>query len=416
MHESLETLLDLADIPGWTAKCLDVRTLSIFARASKRCAQLTVEVLAHLDWWIYVIGETQGDIGNPVARYRVSSDTWDVLPALPYPCCSSRSSMVVLEGQIYIFVAISNSDDAEVLLRCDPHRREWENLGVLPLLQIHHGELQAAVLDGFIYLVGYESRGQGCYHGPKIARFGNCGASYKWELLPPLNTRRSDFKLVAAAGAIYALGGWHDCDAFERYDPTTQQWESLEPLRNDGLKEAINAKYSDCITSLGTHIFVCEVGEECTVGMTHWYLSCSCWCYDCGAKTWTRGPPMPTIRRIAQLVSMNGIAYVIGGATKDIDADEESSFVVEGFIPCKFLRGRGRWKRLAETNYEAHQLAVALGNGKQLFGVGACNDDHEYILMECFMPDEGEGCWEALSPLPNMSPEGPTAAVAVPAM
>lgn len=56
----------------------------------------------------------------------------------------------------------------------------------------------------------------------------------EWRMLPPMKSKRCRLGVVALKGKLYAVGGYDGrffLKTVERYDPVTETWEEIAPMK-----------------------------------------------------------------------------------------------------------------------------------------------------------------------------------------
>lgn len=162
----------------------------------------------------------------------------------------------------------------------------------------------SAVVNGKIYAIGGRNK-EGLLSSVEV--YGK--DTGKWEKAEPMPTPRSGVQVTVLGGKIYAIGGSAgsetapngaaDTTAAERYDPTSGKWTvlpSMQTGRSLYRLAAANGKiYS--VGGSGDGTVLPDVEE-----------------YDPDSNTWAERQPMAEARMNFGLESIDGKLYAIGGS------------------------------------------------------------------------------------------------------
>ena len=118
-------------------------------------------------------------------------------------------------------------------------------------------------------------------------------------------------------GMIYVAGGSDGgySNKFSRYDPTTDQWETLPPMSTPRrfMSSAV----------LGGKFYAIGGKSNASTDLNNTEI------YDPVTNSWTPGPPLPSMSRSANSVSLNGKILLIGGGGSS-NLDECSNSILTG--------------------------------------------------------------------------------------
>ncbi|XP_059367190.1 kelch-like protein 42 isoform X3 [Carassius carassius] len=121
---------------------------------------------------------------------------------------------------------LANQDEPWSMLRYNELEQRWKPLANnLPQDMINVRGYGSAVLDNYLFIVGgYRMTSQEisvahCYNPCKN----------EWNHVAPLNQKRSNFKLLAVSGKLYAVGG-HCLSTVECYSPEQDWWTCVASL------------------------------------------------------------------------------------------------------------------------------------------------------------------------------------------
>jgi N-acetylneuraminic acid mutarotase len=145
----------------------------------------------------------------------------------------------VLDGRVYVIGGFDERNHRLASVEIyDPGTDEWVPGKDLPK---RRGAASAAVLDGRLYVAG------------GVLTSASATASLvvfdvrdnKWRPAAPMGTARSQLRLVAFGQHLYAVGGRDtgtSLTAVERYDPNSDRWRTLNPLREARAAAGVVAK------------------------------------------------------------------------------------------------------------------------------------------------------------------------------
>ncbi|XP_020382801.2 kelch repeat and BTB domain-containing protein 11 [Rhincodon typus] len=130
----------------------------------------------------------------------------------------------------------SEGEDEEAaarwLYRRDPSSESWERLSRLPEAVADARGCGLCTLYNYLFVAG-GLRGSGPRARPSDRLFSYNPATGGWSELRPMRQARSQLKLVALDGQLYAIGG--EClFSVERYDPRADRWSPAAPLPRGG--------------------------------------------------------------------------------------------------------------------------------------------------------------------------------------
>jgi hypothetical protein len=230
-------------------------------------------------------------LGNSVARYSPSVDSWEVLGTSP---AGSESSGGLIGDRVYVVqssVFSYNLTDGSVVSVPDPYSRH---------------DRAAATLNGILYATGGWIDGDST---SVAAVEAYSPSNNSWWTLAPMTIGRKGHETVAMGGQIYAIGGvtgWgfsQVTSTVERYDPATNAWSTVAPFSE--------ARYSFGATAHGETIVIAGGAAAGT------YISKS-EVYIGSLDEWLPGPDIPLTNYLDNaMASSGGWAYSIGGRKAD---------------------------------------------------------------------------------------------------
>jgi N-acetylneuraminic acid mutarotase len=253
------------------------------ARTDMPVKKLTYS-LVELGGKIYVIGGfvAKDTPTASIEEYDPATDSWSVKEPMPTPRC--RVGTVVLDGRIYALGGWARDVETDVVEVYDPAQDRWQVKNRLPARLMG---VSAVVVNNRIYMLRGVSVSSGHWefvydfreYDPRADRwiskapwrferepeelivagerlfvvgagaFSPPGthslkeyvfASDQWVLrgdMPAANAHTVHASWAVLEGSIYTFGGgvwrgsgWQASDHAQRYDPSTDTWEELEPL------------------------------------------------------------------------------------------------------------------------------------------------------------------------------------------
>jgi serine/threonine protein kinase/N-acetylneuraminic acid mutarotase len=164
-----------------------------------------------LDGLIYAIGgtNTSGNIRyQTVEVYNPATDAWTTAPPMP----TARDLLVagVIDGIIYVAGGYRlTAGSLNTLEAYDPKTKTWTTKTSLPTPRASHA---AAVIDGSLFIVG--GRNNNLTLIPTVDVYDP--ATNTWTTLPsPLSTMSDQPAVIAAADALYVIGGGLNYEGFK---------------------------------------------------------------------------------------------------------------------------------------------------------------------------------------------------------
>lgn len=198
--------------------------------------------------------------------------------------------------------------------------------------------------------------------------------SQQWESLPPMGEARRCAAAAAAGGLLYICGGSDGSTAMvsaERLDVETGTWEQLAAMSTGRVWASAGA--------IDGRVYVC--GGSQTVTMPHGFLrSAECFCPEAGQ--WLPLPPMQVARRCAMAAVVRGCLYVCGGS--------------QGLGPLasveRYVPRVGNWEALAPMPEARRNAACCAAAGKvYIFG-----GEHQPSSSRVLRLDPETWQWEKL--------------------
>jgi len=233
--------------------------------------------------------------------------------------------------------------DAVLPLDDEPGASHWRELAALPV-----GRASFAMVsdndDGTIYLyvIGGEADDT---VSDSVLRYDEDNDVWVERSSKP--TAVSDVEAVMVGSRLYVPGGQtadgEITDLLEAYNPSTDSWESLQPL------PAPRSGYALAAVEGKIYLFGGWDGSS--------YRD-EVWIYDPDEDSWSEGTAMPTARAFAGAVPLNGRISVVGG--------ENSSGLLhehEQYTPVDDQSGTTPWSNRVRLPEGRSHMAVAQAGG-----------------------------------------------------
>jgi N-acetylneuraminic acid mutarotase len=281
---------------------------------------------------------------------------WSLAGAMPEP--RQEAGITALGNMIYIVGGYGADTLPSTLVQVyDPAANKWKQAAPIPEAMHHHGVASA---DGRIYVVGGFT-GSFAKRVPVNSVWQYDPASDRWEKRAPLPTPRGALAVAVVDGRIYAMGGERFRDPVESiayepvadvavYDPKTNAWEVLPPLRyrRDHL---VGGAIGGRVYAMGGRDrpnYMLQNIEE----------------YNPATRAWTERAPMPTGRSGGTAAVVNNRLYVFGGEGNPDNTSLGTFNQVEFYDPA-----RDAWTQLAPMPLARHAIGAAVvGNRVYLPG------------------------------------------------
>jgi N-acetylneuraminic acid mutarotase len=246
-----------------------------------------------------------------VHAYDVASDRWSVVA--PLPEAVHHGATAALDGKLYVIGGYGSSMAQRRPLASvwayDPAANRWEPRAPLPAPR---GAAAVAVLDGLLYALGgerlapagappgYQSVADVSVYDPRTDR---------WEELPPMRYPREHLVAGSIGGRIYAVGGRDrpilDLPFVEEYDPATRTWRERAPMPT--------GRSSHAGAVLGGRLYV--FGGEGNPASPRGVFG-EVEVYDPTTDSWTLVDHMPTPRHGQGAVAVGNRIYLPGGSAR----------------------------------------------------------------------------------------------------
>jgi hypothetical protein len=208
-----------------------------------------------------------------------------------------------------------------------------------------------------------------------------CVDRSKWEMLPNMLDVRTAVGVATMGGKLYAAGGECECKyhrertqylgSVECYDPLTNEWNYIEPMKN--------SRSFAAVVSLEGMLYV--IGGECS---NNCYKSAEV--YSPITGKWDSIPDMHTVRSGAGSATLGGVIYITGGQDR---ATAHST--VECYDPVE-----ESWTYRAEMTYACSGLTM-VSTQTHLFAFGGRSKTNHvyYNKIQRYTPTAD--IWEEVS-------------------
>ncbi|XP_060634083.2 kelch-like protein 42 [Anolis sagrei] len=205
--------------------------------------------------------------------------------------------------------ASPNPEEASLCsaLRYDESARRWLPLpGALPAALGNVRGYGAALLDNYLFLAGgyrltasQEIAAAHCYN-PSL---------HEWSPVASMNQKRSNFKLLAVSGKLYAIGG-QSLSSVECYDPEHDWWNFVASLPTP-LVEFSACECKDKIYVMGgytTRGRNLNILQYCPI-----------------SDIWTNFEQCDIHIRKQQMLSLEDTIYIVGGCIHELGSEKKSN-------------------------------------------------------------------------------------------
>nr|XP_014284323.1 kelch-like protein diablo isoform X2 [Halyomorpha halys] len=293
----------------------------------------------------------------------------------------SRSKPRSSSHYTQVIIAVGGEDDKVVLrgVECfSPSNKSWKSLACLPFAISKHGIVASGKNN--IYLAGGEFPDGG--PSRNVLRYE--AVLDTWQEVEPMLVPRSELGLGVVDGEIYAIGGWDGSgrlDSCERYDPTTNTWTMVSPMKT--------ALTSPAVATQGCNLFVTggavlEDGDGIHLVQKYSPLT----------DSWTEMPPMRIPRSGAAACSLGDYIYVVGGW----HASTENTNRCE-----RFNTQTNTWELRASMLEKRYRPGIAVIGGMIYVLGGEEGWDKYHQSIEAYDPVEDKWVFAGELPTPRSS-------------
>lgn len=255
----------------------------------------------------------------------------------------------------------------------------------LPASRAYHG---SGVIGNKLYVFGGYSpdhrEGHGDQQCLRSTFFFDIDKRH-WKRVAQMNDRRIYTGSCTYQGFLYALGGHNftigtgtRLNSMERYDPGTNTWEQLSPMRYQRSDLAVVAAEGK-IFAIG--------------GFSGQDQMSSVEIYDVETNKWSRGPPLLDPRSGHQAILVNKKIFVIGGFRTNPNSERLRTVEVldlESYFPI--------WKPGKPMRCPRSNMGVTFYKGK-IWVCGGYNGESPCANVESFCPEQNQ--WQHEVPMDN---------------
>jgi N-acetylneuraminic acid mutarotase len=279
---------------------------------------------------IYVISGYGSDtVPSPLVQvYDAAGKQWK--NAVPIPEPLHHPGVAALDGKIYVVGGFAGSfakrNPLDSVWQYDPTADRWERRATLPTKR---GALAAAALDGRIYALGGErfaAAGGGQAYEPVADAAVYDPKTNAWEVLPPMRYRRDHLVAGAIGGRLYAVAGRdrpnYILKIVEEYDPKTRAWSERAPMPS-GRSGAAAAVVNNRL-----YVFGGEGNADNPLGTFNQVEA-----YDPARDAWTQLAPMPLPRHAFGAAVVGNRIYLPGGSIVQGGRAPGTTPIVDTFEP-----------------------------------------------------------------------------------
>ncbi|XP_034382092.1 kelch-like protein 42 [Cyclopterus lumpus] len=238
-----------------------------------------------------------------------------------------------------------DQDEPWSMLRYGELEQRWRPLANnLPPDMINVRGYGSAVLDNYLFIVGgYRTSSQ---EVSAVHCYNPC--RNEWNQVAPLNQKRSNFKLLAVQGKMYAVGG-QSLGTVECYSPEQDWWTCVSSMP-DPLAEFSACECRGMIYVMG--------------GYTARDRNTSVLRYCPASDTWTVFRTCSAHIRKQQMLSLEDTIYLVGGYTHELQFGQRRPSQTEDVLTVQSYNvSTGEWVQLKEnTSKSGLNLTCTLHN------------------------------------------------------
>lgn len=276
---------------------------------------------AGLNGMLYVAGGFIGqwEVVTLVERYDPSTGVWETLASLPIPV--HHTAMVALNNEMILTGGYNHSFESEVAnaWRYDPAENVWIPLPDMPYTRAAHATV---VVNGMLYVIGGDGQ-----ESLTMMVYDPIENTWDTARAPMLGPARDHIHAVVIDGLIYAIGGRNAgvhtgvYDRLDRYNPQTDQWETLAAMDYPTSSMAVGVINNKIHVAGGE-----DIDGDCVIRVHE--------VYDPATNAWETVGEIPTPRHGLASAIIDNRWYIVGGSK---GAGERAVYnftpVVEIFTP-----------------------------------------------------------------------------------
>lgn len=255
------------------------------------------------------------------------------------------ATLVAIGDFSCLSLEVPDQDEPWSMLRYGEVEQRWKPLANnLPSDMINVRGYGSAVLDNYLFIVGgYRMTSQEI---SAVHCYNPC--RNEWNQVAPLNQKRSNFKLLAVQGKLYAVGG--QClSTVECYSPEQDWWTCVSSMP-DPLAEFSACECQDMIYVMG--------------GYTARDRNTNVLRYCPSSDTWTVFHSCSAHIRKQQMLSVEDTIFLVGGYTHELEPRRRRPSQTEDVLTVQSYNvTTGEWLQLKEnTSKSGLNLTCTLHN------------------------------------------------------
>ncbi|XP_027899193.1 kelch-like protein 42 [Xiphophorus couchianus] len=297
------------------------------------------------------------------------------------------ATLVVIGDFTCLSLDVPDQDEPWSMLRYGEVEQRWKPLANnLPPDMINVRGYGSAVLDNYLFIAGgYRMTSQEI---SAVHCYNPC--RNEWNQVAPLNQKRSNFKLLAVQGKLYAVGG--QClGTVECYGPEQDWWTCVSSMP-DSLAEFSACECQGMIYVMG--------------GYTARDRNTNVLRYCPTSDSWSVFQTCPVHIRKQQMLSVEDTIYLVGGYTHQLEAGrrQRRPSQTEDVLSVQLYNvSTGEWIQLKEnTSKSGLNLTCTLHNDgvyimSRDIGLPTCLDHRVFLKYNIF-----SDAWEAFRRFPAL--------------
>ncbi len=243
---------------------------------------------------VYVMGGQSATGGKRYRNYayNVATNTWTQKASLPLPVYGTNGAGVI-NGKVYVSGgAIDKHEATAALLMYNPATNTWTWKRDMPTGG-HSG--QTGVIIGKLYVLTSCGSLDCSGPGPTLVFYRYDPATDQWDSLPAPYPRDTPGASGVIGGKFYVVAGY--TNRLDIYDPMTNRWTSGAPwgsVRSGAASAVLNGK-------------LYMIGGSRLNADGSWTAVAATSVYDPATNTWSLKAPLPTPRGgVGPRVALNG--------------------------------------------------------------------------------------------------------------
>ncbi|XP_078272577.1 kelch-like protein 42 [Rhinoraja longicauda] len=292
-------------------------------------------------------------------------------------------AVLVMLGDFFSTSLNLTPDESWSMLKYDEMAQRWLPLeGGLPPDMVNVRGYGSTVLNNYLFVVGgyrmtsQEISAAHCYN-PCLNQ---------WNQISPMNQKRSNFKLLAVSGRLYAVGGQSFCNV-ECYNPEMDWWSFVASMPHP-LVEFSACECQGMIYVIGGYTprdRNLDVLRYCPV-----------------ADVWTVLQSCQVHIRKQQMVSVEDTIYLVGGCLHEKGGDKTASHTEDMLTVQSYNVGTSEWVCLKQNTSKSGLNLTSTLHNDGIYIVSrditlSTSLDHRVFLKYNIFSDK----WEAFRGFPS---------------